>query len=185
MRGRLAGRRCPDVKPGTLGTLGALCDLVECEVAAPEEHGPGSAGPRQRLWSAGGRRLFCAASPGPIGCWLGEGVRQHPWRELRPRGEVRLVLEARGGGAWSWARGTTGLTILGPVRGPQRRERERIGGSTCHLDLELSSLSAEEDQDCSPVERTAREGHTRSRGERGHEAAQGLSLAGGFMSLRD
>ncbi|KAJ1187497.1 hypothetical protein NDU88_004272 [Pleurodeles waltl] len=88
-------------------------------------------------------------------------------------------------GSWSRARVTTGPTILGPGGGPQRREREQIGGSTCHLDLELSSLSAEEDQDSNPVEQTAREGHTRSGGERGHKEAQGLSLAGGLMSLRD
>ncbi|KAJ1214614.1 hypothetical protein NDU88_002232 [Pleurodeles waltl] len=40
-----AGRMCPDVKPGTRGTLGAFCDLVECGAAAPEECGHGSAGP--------------------------------------------------------------------------------------------------------------------------------------------
>ncbi|KAJ1108204.1 hypothetical protein NDU88_005586 [Pleurodeles waltl] len=161
----------------------AVVSMV-CEVAVPKERGPRSDGPAPEAVKRRGPRALLCREPGPDRLLAGRGGAATPLEGAAPprRGETGV-----GGpvGAWSWARMMTGLAILGPVRGPQRREREQIGGSTCHLDLELSSLSAEKDQGCSPVERTAREGHTRSGGERAMRRPKDyLQLEGVLEGLR-
>ncbi|KAJ1146738.1 hypothetical protein NDU88_012999 [Pleurodeles waltl] len=171
----------PLVPLGPEGASGAPCEPKEREAGAAESADPGAPGRRLRLEGAEGRGLVRVVSPGLTDCWLDAGGAAAPLEGAVP---LRRRAARVGGPVEAWSRGPgdARASLLGPSGGNPKEERERIRGLGGRLELVLGSLRGAVHQCRSPALRAAREGLTKSRGERCCKEAHGLSCDGRLVA---